>query len=128
MSCGLSNPGGCGYISVKRTEVFSGSGEKFLNYLRTSPISQLKTVTMEFIPSQKTKVFARMEEDIDGDGLPLATRMYDASGSEATHINVTKHHKASGIPVVDEMDAVSQTPAGEVHSRTACTNSEVESP
>ena len=40
-------------------------------------------------------------------------------------IKVKKHHKVKGVPVVDEMDATSQTPAGEVTSETSCSNLDV---
>ena len=90
-----------------------------------NPVFGPRTVTVEFVPHNVTKVFSRMEEDLDDDGLPLATRIFGASGTEVTHINVLKHHRASGVPVVDEMEGVSQTPAGEVHSRTTCSGLEV---
>lgn len=91
-----------------------------------NPIFGPKTRTVEFVPKEKTKTFARMEEDLNDDGLALETRIFDASGGQSTRIKVKKHHKASGIPVVDEMDAETTTPAGTVRSRTQCGSVEVE--
>jgi len=67
-------------------------------------------------------MFARMEEDINDDGLPIETRLFDESGKQTVKVKVKKHHKVSGVLVVDEMESSSETPAGIVASDTACTN------
>jgi len=122
-------------ITPQLREQFFGMSERFMGadlaeqkkhfgikVLRhNNPIFGPKTKTVEYIPQGKAKMFARMEEDVDDDGLPLETRLYDDRGNKTVHIKVKKHHKVKGIPVVDEMDAVSQTPAGEVTSETSCT-------
>jgi len=91
-----------------------------------NPVFGPKTKTVEYIPQGKVKMFSRMEEDVNPDGLPLETRIYDEQGKNTVKIKVKKHHKVKGVPVVDEMDAVSQTPAGEVTAETVSTGIVVE--
>jgi hypothetical protein len=91
-----------------------------------NPIFGPKTRTLEFIPKGQAKLFARMEEDVDDDGLPLATRLFDDAGTQTVQIKVKQHRKVKNFPVVDLMEADSDTPAGHVHTRTACSNVEVE--
>jgi len=91
-----------------------------------NPIFGPKTMTLEFKPKGKAKMFHRMEEDVDVDGFPLATRLFDAKGKKTVEINVKKHRKIDGVPVMMEMEAVSWTPAGEIVSRTVCSNVQLE--
>ncbi|MEK7767589.1 MAG: hypothetical protein AAB368_15270 [bacterium] len=93
---------------------------------QNNPIFGPKTRTMEFVPKGQAKLFARMEEDVNSDGLPLATRLFDDGGKQIVAVNVTKHHIASGIPVVDVMESRSETPVGVVMSRTVCSHLQVE--
>ena len=46
----------------------------------------------------------------------------DTSPTSTVKVKVKKHHKVSGVLVVDEMESSSETPAGIVASDTACTN------
>ena len=78
-----------------------------------------RTRTVESIPKGKAKLYARLEEDVDSDGLPLETRIYDDSGKQTVKVKVTKHHKVKGLPVVDEMESVAETPAGTVTGETS---------
>jgi len=93
---------------------------------KNNPIFGTRTLTLEFKPRGKAVFFHRMEEDINNDGLPLETRLYDDNGTQTVKAKVRKHHKEKGVPVVDEMEAVSQTPAGEVESETVNTNITIE--
>ena len=85
-----------------------------------NPIFGPKTRTLSSVPKGRSKLYARMEEDIDPDGLPLETRIYDDSGKQTVKVKVKKHHKVKGVPVVDEMESVAETPAGTVASETSC--------
>ena len=76
------------------------------------------TTTVEFVPRGKTLLIGRREEDINADGLPLETRIFDEHGKPSVTITVKKLRKIIGIPVVDEMESVSETAAGQVRSRT----------
>jgi len=87
---------------------------------RNNQIFGPRTRTLEFVPKGKAKMFARMEEDVNSDGLPLETRLYDDSGSETVRVKVKKHHKVHGVPIVDEAESVCRTPAGEVRGATTC--------
>lgn len=87
---------------------------------RNNPIFGPKTKTVEYKPKGKAKMFARMEEDVNGDGLPLETRLYDDSGKQTVKIKVKKHHKVKGVPVVDQMESSAETPAGEVVAEVSC--------
>ena len=102
--------------------------EKFaMKVLRhNSSIFGPRTRTVESIPKGKARLYARMEEDIDSDGLPLETRIYDDSGKQTVKVKVTKHHKVNGMPVVDEMDSTAETPAGIVTSETLCSQISLE--
>ena len=91
-----------------------------------NPIFGPRTRTVEYIPKGQAKLFARMEEDMNDDGLPLETRIFDDKGKNTVKITVKKHRKIKGIPVVDEMDAESDTPAGIITSTTRNENVEVE--
>jgi len=95
--------------------------EKFaMKVLRhNSSIFGPRTRTVESIPKGKAKLYARLEEDVDSDGLPLETRIYDDSGKQTVKVKVTKHHKVKGLPVVDEMESVAETPAGTVTGETS---------
>ena len=84
------------------------------------------TRTVEYRPKGQQKLFASMEEDVDGNALPLATRLYDDAGAETVRMKVTKHRMASGIPVLEAMEMVSRTPAGEIVGRMTCSNVIVE--
>jgi len=115
-------------------EQFLGMSERFLGadpaeqrkyfririIRRRSPLFGPRIRTVEYLPQGKARAFARSEEDVDDDGLPVETRLYDDSGAETVRVHVKRHHKVSGVPVVDEMESVSRTPAGEVVSRTVC--------
>lgn len=92
-----------------------------------NPIFGPNTRTIEFVPKGRVKLFTRMEEDVNDDGLPLATRLFDDQGRQTVGTAVTKHHQQAGVPVVDAMEAVSETPAGQVISRTTCANVQVQS-
>ena len=91
-----------------------------------NPIFGPRTRTLEFVPKGKANLFMRMEEDIDNNGLPINTRVFDASNRETVRVSVKRHHKSDGVPVVDEMESVSQTPLGEVKSRSICNASILE--
>jgi hypothetical protein len=90
------------------------------------PLFGPSTRTVESIPEGKAKLYARLEEDIDSDGLPLETRIYDDSGKQTVKVQVKKHHKVNGVPVVDEMDSEAETPAGTIHAETTATNAVLE--
>ena len=92
---------------------------------KNNPIFGPRIRTVEYKPRGKSKMFQRMEEDVNDDGLPLETRIYGDSGNKTVTIKVKKHHKVRGIPVVDEMESYSDTPAGIVTSETSCTNIQV---
>jgi len=86
---------------------------------KSNPIFGPRTRTLEFIPKGKARMFHRMEEDVNDDGLPLETRIYDDKWNNT--VKVKKHHKVKGVPVVDEMESSSETPAGEVLAETVST-------
>lgn len=90
------------------------------------PLFGPKTKTLESIPKEKHGFFARMEEDIAEDGLPLATRLYDDKDRETVLVTVTQHSRRSGVPVMEASAAVSQTPAGEMSIRTTCAQIQIE--
>ena len=90
-----------------------------------NPIFGPKTKTLEFKPKGKAKMFRRMEEDVNADGFPLVTRLFDGKGKKTVEIKVKKHRKIDRVPVMEVMEAVSWTPAGEVVSRTVCSNIEL---
>jgi len=85
---------------------------------KNNPIFGPRTRTIEFKSKGKAKMFHRMEEDVNDDGLPLETRIYEDKGKNTVKVKVKKHHKVKGVPVVDEMESSSVTPAGEVTSET----------
>ena len=91
-----------------------------------NPIFGPKTRTLSSVPKGRSKLYARMEEDIDSDGLPLETRIYDDSGKQTVRVKVTKHHKVKDVPVVDEMESEAETPAGTIHAETTATNAVLE--
>ncbi|MEK7766899.1 MAG: hypothetical protein AAB368_11735, partial [bacterium] len=91
-----------------------------------APLFTPRTTTVEFVPNGASKLMPRREEDLDGDGFPLATRLFDEAGKETVAIRVTKHRKVSGVPVMEATETVSRTPAGKVTSRTTCANIQVE--
>ena len=90
---------------------------------KNNPIFGPRTRTLEFIAkgNKKSVMLRRWEEDINDDGLPLETRIFDDNGNQTVKVKVKKHHKEKGVPVVDEMEATSQTPAGEVQTETTST-------
>lgn len=126
-------------LTPELREQFFGMSERFLGadpaeqrkhfaikLLRhNNPIFGPRTRTVEFVPRGRSNLFARMEEDVNGDGLPLATRLFDDHGKQTVAVTVTKHRKVNSIPVVEAMEAVSQTTAGEVVSRTTCVNQQI---
>lgn len=132
------------WVAMKLTpelqQQFSGMSEQFMGadpaeqkkhfairvMRKNNPIFGPKTTTLEFIPKGQAKLFARMEEDDDEDGLPLATRLFDDKGKQTVAISVTKHHKVKTFPVVDEMVSDSDTPAGKIKTHTTCVNVQVE--
>ena len=81
---------------------------------------------MEYIPKGKAKLFARMEEDINDDGLPLETRLYDDSGKQTVKVKVKKHRTVKGVSVVDFMESVGETPSGQILTETITSGVEVE--
>jgi hypothetical protein len=81
-----------------------------------------KTTTVEFRPKGIEKLFERMQEDVAENGLPLATRLYDRTGREIANITVGRHRVVAGIPVVEVMDTVISSEAGEIVTRTECSN------
>jgi hypothetical protein len=85
-----------------------------------------RTRTVESIPKGRARLYARMEEDINDDGLPLETRIYDDSGKQTVKVRVRKHHRVKGVPVVDEMESEAETPAGMVTSETSCSQASLE--
>ncbi len=93
---------------------------------RNNPIFGPKTVTLESIPNGRERFFSKMEEDTRADGLVLATRFFNERGQETSRLRVTRSRTVNGIPVMEGMEAVSVTPAGDVVSRTTCTNVLVE--
>ena len=93
---------------------------------RNNPIFGPRTKTVEYIPKGKAKMFARMEEDINDDGLPIETRLYDESGKQTVKVKVNKQHKINGVSVVDEMESTGETPAGQVVTETDASNVEVD--
>ena len=86
------------------------------------------TVTLESVPTSRQRLFERMEEDIgdDGLGLVLATRLYEGAGQVTINTRVTRHRRVNGLSVAEEMEAVTQTPLGNVVSRTTCSNIQVD--
>jgi len=84
------------------------------------PLFGPSTRTVESIPKGKAKLYARLEEDVDPSGLALETRIYDDSGRQTVKVKVKKHHKVNGVPVVDEMESVAVTPAGEILTEATC--------
>jgi hypothetical protein len=122
-------------ITPHMHEQFTGMSERFLG---ADPAVQRKqfsirilrhnksifgprTRTVEFVPRGKARLFARMEEDINDDGLPLETRIYDDSGKQAVCASVKKHHRINGVPVVDAMESVAETPGGRTTNTTVIT-------
>jgi len=95
---------------------------------KKNPIFGPRIRTLSYAPSAKAKVklYGRMEEDISDDGLPLETRIYDASGKQTVVVKVKKHHKIKGVSVVDEMESIAETPAGVIVSQTTCSSLDVE--
>ncbi len=71
-------------------------------------------------------MFERMEEDVNSDGLALATRLYDSAGKKTLEVQVKRHGRYSGVPIAEVMESVSDTPAGEVVSGTILSNLHVE--
>lgn len=72
-----------------------------------NPFFGPKTKTLELKPKGKFKLFHRMEEDVNADGLSLATRIFNETGARIVTIKVTKHRKVNGIPVVEAMETIS---------------------
>lgn len=72
-----------------------------------NPFFGPKTKTLELKPKGKFKLFHRLEEDVNADGLPLATRIFNETGARLVTIKVTKHRKVNGIPVVEAMETIS---------------------
>ena len=121
-------------------EQFLGMSERFLGadpaeqrrhfgikVLRhNNPIFGPRTRTLVFIPRGRAKMFARMEEDVNDDGLPLETRIFDDQGRNTVHVKVRRHRKVNDVPVVEEMESTGQTLVGEVISETECRNIELE--
>jgi len=121
-------------------EQFMGMSERFLGadpseqrkhfdikVLRhNNPLFGPKTRTISMTPKGKAILFSRMEEDIDGDGLALATRIYDGTGEKSVTIKALNHRSLNGFPVADVMQATSQTPAGETTTTISCRGVEIE--
>ncbi len=127
-------------LSPEMREQFMGMSERFMGadpktqkekfeikvVRHNNPIFGPRTRTIEFIPKGKAKMFSRMEEDVNDDGLPLETRLYDDHGKQTVKVRVKRHHKEKGVPVVDEMESVATTPAGEVRTETESSQTSVE--
>jgi hypothetical protein len=121
-------------------EQFLGMGERFMGgtpgqqrqhnrikvIRRNNRIFGPDTVTLEHVPQGKSKAWHRLEEDVNADGLALETRLFDAHGKQTVKIKVKKRRKIDGVPVVEALESVAETPAGAVVSRTTCTNLHVE--
>lgn len=84
------------------------------------------TATLEYVPRESKAPFARREEDVNEDGLPVETRIVDEQGRTSASVKITRHTKLNGVPVMEVMEAVTQTPAGEVVSRTSCSRIQVD--
>jgi len=90
------------------------------------PISGPETTTLEYVPLGKALGIHRMEEDVNVDGLPLVTRFFDDTGKQIIAIKFTKQRRIDGVLVVEAMETVKQTPAGEEVIRTSFLNLHVE--
>jgi hypothetical protein len=91
-----------------------------------NPIFGPRTRTVEFRPKGSSKLYARMEEDVDGNGLPLETRLYDDAGKQTLVVQVKRHHKDHDIPVLDEVYTEAEGPAGIVRTSIVSSGAAVE--
>jgi hypothetical protein len=127
-------------MSPQMREQFTGMSERFFGadpaeqrkhfnikvLRRNSPWFGTQTRTVEYHSKAKVRLFARMQEDLDEEGLSLETRIYDESGQQTVTVKVKRCHQIQGVPVVDEMESVARTPSGEVHSTTTARGHAVE--
>lgn len=90
------------------------------------PASGPETTTLEFVPRGAAVGFHRMEEDVNADGIPLETRLFDGAGREIATTKVDTHRKIAGVPVVTDARTVKQTPAGQIVSTLSFLNPSVE--
>ena len=93
---------------------------------RNNPIFGPRTRTLTYIPKGQAKLFSWMEEDIDDDGMAVATRMFGPDGRQAVELKVKQHHKHNGVSIMEEMEAASETELGHVLSRTTCSGIQVD--
>ncbi len=93
---------------------------------RNKPIFGPRTKTLEFKPKGQARMFERMEEDVNSDGLALATRLYDSAGKKTLEVQVKRHGRYEGVPIAEVMESVSDTAAGEVVSTTTCSVANLE--
>lgn len=121
-------------------EQFSQMGERFVGadpseyrkhfsvkVLRhNNPIFGPKTSTIEIVPKGRAKLFERLEEDVDADGLAISSRIYDKAGKQTVRTKVTRHHVVNGFPVVDRMESESESVIGSVTTVTACVGAQVD--
>ncbi len=89
---------------------------------RNRPWLKPHTTTLEYIPLTRTPQFSRMEEDIDGDGLGLRTRLYDPDGRKKLETVVTRKRLVNGMPFAEVTETTINTSTGDILHRSTLHN------